>query len=66
MANVIKREITVAKHNFRLEIYPQLEGTDEISFEIFPHGYEASLYAFSNKKMLNQIVKDKHIYEPKK
>ena len=66
MANVIKREITVAKHNFRLEIYPQMEGIDEICFEIFPHGYEASLYAFSNKKRLNQIVKDKHIYEPKK
>ena len=43
-----------------------MQGTDEICFEIFPHGYEASLYAFSNKKRLNQIVKDKHIYEPKK
>ena len=66
MTNVIKRDITVAKHNFRLEIYPQLEGSEEISWEIYPEDYNAALYAFSNKDKLNEVIKEKHIYEPKK
>jgi len=66
MTNVIKRDITVAKHNFRLEIYPQLEGSEEISWEIYPEDYNAALYAFSNKDKLNKVIKEKHIYEPKK
>tara|TARA_R100000353_G_scaffold150720_1_gene109129 strand:- start:164 stop:379 length:216 start_codon:yes stop_codon:yes gene_type:complete len=62
----IMREIKVSKHKFRLEIYPNLEGHQDISWEIYPEDYHAALYAFSNKKKLNKIIKDKHIYEPKK
>ena len=66
MSNVIKRDITVAKHKFRIEIYPHLEGSDGIAFEIYPNDYNATLYAFSNKEKLNRLIKEKHIYEPKK
>jgi len=44
-----------------IEIYPAL-----VDWEIFPHDYNAALYAFSNKEKLNKIIKDKYIYEPKK
>jgi hypothetical protein len=66
MTNVIRKDITVAKHNFRLEIYPQLEGCDDVTFEIYPADYHAALYAFSNKEKLNRLIREKHIYEPKK
>ena len=42
MSNVIKRDITVAKHKFRIEIYPHLEGSDGIAFEIYPNDYNAN------------------------
>ena len=63
---VITRNIKVKKFKFILEIYPNLEGQQDITWEIFPHDYNAALYAFSNKKALNKIIKSKHIYEPKK
>jgi hypothetical protein len=50
----------VGKHKFKIEIYPSL-----VDWEIFPHDYEAALYAFSNKEKLNKIIEEKHIYEPK-
>ena len=59
--SVIKKIIKISKHKFNLEIYPRL-----VDWEIFPHNYEAALYAFSNKEKLNKIIKDKYIYEPKK
>jgi hypothetical protein len=62
----VSRDIVVAKHKFKLEIYLALEGHDDISWEIFPHGYDACLYAFSNKKRLEKIIKQKHIYEDTK
>ena len=62
----IMREIKVSKHKFRLEIYPNLEGHQDITWEIYPEDYHAALYAFSNKEKLNKIIEDKHIYEPKK
>ena len=65
MTNIIKRDITVAKHKFRIEIYPALEGSSDVTFEIFPEDYHAALYAFSNKEKLNRLIKEKHIYEPK-
>ena len=62
----ISKEIEVEKHKFKLEIYPNLEGLKEITWEIFPYDYNAALYAFSNKDKLNKIIETKHIYEPKK
>ena len=66
MTSVIKKDITVAKHKFRIEIYPQLTGIEDVAFEIYPEDYNAALYAFSNKEKLNSLIKEKHIYEPKK
>ena len=51
------------KYKFELEIYLALE--DKLSWEIFPHDYNAALYAFSNKDKLNKTIESKHIYEPK-
>ena len=59
--NRIEKDIVVAKHKFHLEIYPSL-----VDWEIFPHDYNAALYAFSNKDKLNKIIKEKYIYESKK
>ncbi len=61
MANIIRKEITVAKHNFTLEVYPML-----VDWEIFAHDYNGCLYALENKEKLNKLIKDKHIYEPRK
>ena len=52
------------KYKFELEIYLALE--DKLSWEIFPHDYNAALYAFSNKDKLNKTIESKHIYEPKR
>ena len=57
----ITKEVTINKHKYRIEIYPAL-----VDWEIFPHDYNAALYAFSNKEKLNKIIKDKYIYESKK
>ena len=57
----IRKKIKVNKHKFTIEIYPAL-----VDWEIFPHDYNAALYAFSNKEKLNKIIKDKYIYESKK
>jgi len=56
--NFFKKNITVNKHEFRLEVYPAL-----VDWEIFPHSYEASLYAFSNKEKLNKKIKVNHVYQ---
>ena len=55
--NYIKN-ITVNKHKFRLEIYDRL-----VDWEIFPHTYDAALYAFSNKDKLNKLVEKKYILQ---
>ena len=57
----ITKEVKVSKHKYRIEIYPAL-----VDWEIFPHDYDAALYAFSKKEKLNKIIKDKYIYESKK
>ena len=57
----IRKKIKVNKHKFTIEIYPAL-----VDWEIFPHDYNAALYAFSNKEKLNKKIKDKYIYESKK
>ena len=57
----ITKKIKVNKHKFTIEIYPAL-----VEWEIFPHDYNAALYAFSNKDKLNKIIKEKYIYESKK
>ena len=62
----IIRIVKIKKYTFRLEIYPNLEGHREISWEIFPYDYDAALYAFSNKNKLNKVIEKKYLYEPKK
>ena len=57
----ITKEVTINKHKFKIEIYPSL-----VSWEIFPYDYNAALDAFRNKDKLNKIIKEKHVYEPKK
>ena len=66
MTNIIKKDIKVSKHGFHLEIYPALEGTEEITWEIYPNDYHAALYAFSNKEKLNKLIREKHLEEPRK
>ena len=62
-ASKIKKTISInKKYKFDLEIYLGLE---DLSWEIFPHDYNAALYAFSNKEKLNKTIESKHIYEPK-
>ena len=56
--SVILTIIKVNKHKFNLEIYPRL-----IDWEIFPHDYDAALYAFSNKEKLNKKIETNHIYQ---
>ena len=67
MTNTVKKEIEVEGNKFHLEIYPQREGIDkdEFTFEIFPYDYNAALYAFSNKKSLNDHIKQNYIAEKK-
>jgi len=57
----ITKEVKINKHKFRIEIYHSL-----VDWEIFPHDYNAALYAFSNKDKLNKIIKEKYVYESKK
>jgi hypothetical protein len=54
--NLEAKNIIVNKHKFRLEIYNKL-----VDWEIFPHTYDAALYAFSNKDKLNKLVEKKYI-----
>ena len=56
----ITKQIKVGKHKFKIEIYPSL-----VDWEIFPHDYEAALYAFSNKESLNILIREKYITEKK-
>ena len=62
----INKKIVIAKHKFKLEIYLALEGHGSIAWEIFPENYEASLYAFSNKKRMEKIIQKKYLYEDTK
>ena len=34
-----------------------------VDWEIFPHTYDAALYAFSNKDKLNKIVAKKYVLQ---
>ena len=56
--SVITKTIKINKHKFNLEIYPRL-----VDWEIFPHNYDAALYAFSNKDKLNKQVETNHVYQ---
>ena len=56
--SVILKIIKIDKHKFNLEIYPKL-----VDWEIFPHNYDAAVYAFSNKEKLNKKIKTNHVYE---
>jgi hypothetical protein len=61
-SRIVKTISIDKKYKFDLEIYLGLE---DLSWEIFPHDYNAALYAFSNKDKLNKTIESKHIYEPK-
>tara|TARA_A100001201_G_scaffold378_1_gene1004 strand:+ start:4764 stop:4961 length:198 start_codon:yes stop_codon:yes gene_type:complete len=64
MANLKRKNITVARHKFTLEIYPArngCHGKEGPYFEIFPHNYNACLYAFSNKQKINNLIKKKYM-----
>jgi len=56
--SIIIKTIKIDKHKFNLEIYPRL-----VDWEIFPHDYNAALYAFSNKEKLNKKIKTNHVYQ---
>ena len=57
----IRKKIKVNKYKFTIEIYPAL-----VTWEIFPHDYNAALYAFSNKDKLNKQIEANHVYEQRK
>jgi|TARA_Y100000289_G_scaffold63309_1_gene73657 hypothetical protein len=59
--SVIRKVIKINKHTFNLEIYPAL-----VDWEIFPHNYNAALYAFSNKDKLKKEIETNHVYEQRK
>ena len=57
--NYTRKDITIKKkYKFRLEIYPSI-----VAWEIFPHDYQSSLYAFSNKDNLNKFIETNYIFE---
>ena len=57
--NYTRKDITIKKkYKFSLEIYPSI-----VSWEIFPHDYQSSLYAFSNKDNLNKFVETNYVFE---
>jgi hypothetical protein len=66
MKSYFTRDIKISRYNFRLEIYMGLEGHREMTWEIFPSNYKACLYAFSNKKKIENIINEKYIFEPVK
>jgi hypothetical protein len=59
--STIQKTIKIAKNKFKLEIYLGLE--TEFAWEIFPHDYDAALYAFSHKNRLAKIIENKYIYQ---
>ena len=56
--SVIRKIIKINKHKFNLEIYPRL-----VDWEIFPHNYNAALYAFSNKDKITKEIQINHVYQ---
>ena len=62
----ILKKIKIKNYKFDLEIYPNLDGHKDITWEIFPTTQTASLYAFSNKDKITKIIEQHYIYEPKK
>ena len=56
--SVILKIIKINKHKFNLEIYPKL-----VDWEIFPHNYDAALYAFSNKDKINKKIETNYVYQ---
>jgi len=62
--STIRKTIMFAKNKFKLEIYLGLE--KDLAWEIFPHDYDAALYAFSNKDRMTKIIEHKYIYEVRK
>ena len=57
--NYTRKDITIKKkYKFSLEIYPSI-----VAWEIFPHDYQSSLYAFSNKDSLNKFIETNYVFE---
>ena len=64
MKNLVTKDIKISKHNYILEIYMDLEGHKDITWEIFASDYSGCLYAFSNKNRIENIINKKYIFEP--
>ena len=65
-SRIVKKQIKVDGVGFTLEIYPAREGNSKTEgpfWEIFPEDYHAALYAFSNKKKLNDYIEKKYLTE---
>ena len=57
--NYKRKDITIKKkYKFSLEIYPSI-----VAWEIFPHDYQSSLYAFSNKDSFNKFIETNYVFE---
>ena len=58
MANYIEKDIKIAKHYFILKIYPALEGTEDICWEIFPFAIgKYSVYRIFITRVLLRMIK---------
>ena len=76
MTDIVKKDIKIGRHYFTLEIYTASLGSpikpssldvhQDIAWEIFPSDYSACLYAFSNKKRIENIINKKYLLDKKK
>ena len=76
MTDIVKKDIKIGGHSFTLEIYTSSLGSpikpssldvhQDIAWEIFPEDYSACLYAFSNKKRIENIINKKYLLDKKK
>ena len=76
MTDFVRKDLKIGVHSFVLEIYTTSLGSpikpssldvhQDIAWEIFPEDYSACLYAFSNKKRIENIITKQYLYEPNK
>ena len=76
MTDFVRKDLKIGGHSFVLEIYTaslgspikpsSLDVRQDIAWEIFPEDYSACLYAFSNKKRIENIINKKYLLDKKK
>ena len=76
MTDFVRKDLKIGGHSFVLEIYTSSLGSpikpssldvhQDIAWEIFPEDYSACLYAFSNKKRIENIINKKYLLDKKK